>query len=113
MADRDVGSLAVIGEGGLLGILSERDYARKVILLGKSSKETRVDEVMSAPAPVITPGETVDDCLRMMTMYRLRHLLVVEGGSPVAMVSFGDLVDWIITAQGEMIEQLHNYVAGN
>jgi CBS domain-containing protein len=113
MADRDVGALAVIGEGGLEGIFSERDYARKVILLGKSSKDTRVAEVMSAPATLVTPDDTVDDCLHMMTTYRLRHLIVEEGGAPVAMVSIGDLVNWIISAQVEVIGQLQDYIAGN
>jgi CBS domain-containing protein len=113
MADRDIGALAVIGEAGLLGVFSERDYARKIILLGKSSKETSVEEVMSAPATVVTPGDTVDDCLRMMTNCRLRHLVVVEEGRPVGMVSIGDLVNWIISAQVDMIDHLHSYIAGS
>jgi CBS domain-containing protein len=113
MADRDVGALAVIGDEGLIGIFSERDYARKVILLGKSSRETRVADVMSCPATVVTPEDTVDDCLRMMTTYRLRHLIVVEGGGPVGIISIGDLVNWVISAQVEMIGQLHSYIAGN
>jgi CBS domain-containing protein len=113
MADKDVGALAVLGEEGLRGIFSERDYARKVILLGKSSKETCVADVMSCPATVVTPGDTVDDCLRMMTTYRLRHLIVVEGGRPVGIVSIGDLVNWVISAQVQMIDQLHSYIAGN
>jgi len=113
MADKDVGALAVLGEEGLIGIFSERDYARKIILLGKSSKETSVADVMSCPATIVTPGDTVDDCLRMMTTYRLRHLIVVEDGVPVGMVSIGDLVNWIISAQGEMIGHLHSYIAGN
>src|SRR4051812_19488770 len=88
MAEKDVGALAVVGEPGsteegLIGLLSERDYARKVILLGKSSKETCVADVMSSPATVVTPLDTVDDCLRMMTTCRLRHLVVVEDGRPV------------------------------
>src|ERR1700722_5084235 len=98
MADKDVGALAVLDEGGLLGVFSERDYARKIILLGKASKETCVADVMSSPATVVTPGDTVDDCLRMMTNCRLRHLIVVEDGRPVGMVSIGDLVNWIISA---------------
>jgi CBS domain-containing protein len=113
MADKDVGALAVIGEEGLCGIISERDYARKVILLGKTSRETCVADVMSSPAATVSPGDTIDDCLRTMTDYRLRHLIVVEGGRPVGIVSIGDLVNWIISAQGEMIGQLHSYIAGN
>ncbi len=113
MADKDVGALAVLDEGGLLGVFSERDYARKIILLGKASKETCVADVMSSPATVVTPGDTVDDCLRMMTNCRLRHLIVVEDGRPVGMVSIGDLVNWIISAQVDMIDHLHSYIAGN
>lgn len=113
MADRDIGALAVLGEGRLLGIFSERDYARKIILLGKSSKETCVADAMSRPATVVTPGDTVDDCLRMMTTCRLRHLIVVEDGQPVGMVSIGDLVNWIISAQVDMIDHLHSYIAGS
>jgi CBS domain-containing protein len=113
MADKDVGALAVVGEDGLCGVISERDYARKVILLGKSSRETCVADVMSSPAPTVTPGDTIDDCLRMMTDYRLRHLIVMEDGTPAGIVSIGDLVNWIILAQDEMIGQLHSYIAGN
>jgi CBS domain-containing protein len=113
MADRDVGALAVIGESGLTGVFSERDYARKIILLGKSSKETCVADVMSSPATVVTPADTVDDCMRMMTNCRLRHLIVVEDGQPVGMVSIGDLVNWIISAQVDMIDHLHSYIAGS
>jgi CBS domain-containing protein len=112
MADRDVGALAVIGEKGLAGVFSERDYARKVILLGKTSKETCVAEVMSGPATVVTLDDTVDDCMRTMTNCRLRHLIVVEQDQPVGMVSIGDLVNWIISAQVDMIDHLHNYIAG-
>src|SRR3984885_7161115 len=86
MADKDIGALAVIGPERLLGIFSERDYARKIILLGRSSKETTVGEVMSHPATTVTPEDTVEDCLRMMTTYRLRHLAVVESGRAVGMV---------------------------
>ena len=113
MADRDVGALAVLSENRLLGVFSERDYARKVILLGKASKETRVEEVMSSPAVAVTPDNTIDECLRMMTTYRLRHLVVMEDDRPVAMVSIGDLVNRIISAQVEMIDQLHNYISGS
>lgn len=113
MADRDIGALAVIGPERLLGIFSERDYARKIILLGRSSKETSVGEVMSYPANTVTPQDTVEDCLRLMTTYRLRHLVVVEQGRPVGMVSIGDLMNWIISAQEAMIGHLHTYISGN
>jgi CBS domain-containing protein len=113
MADKDIGALAVIGPDRLLGIFSERDYARKIILLGRSSKETTVGEVMSHPASTVTPDDTVADCLRMMNTYRLRHLVVVEGNRPVGMVSIGDLTNWIMAAQEDMIVHLHGYISGN
>jgi CBS domain-containing protein len=110
MADRDIGAVAVMDADRLLGIFSERDYARKIILLGRSSKDTSVGEVMSYPAPTITPEESVEHCLCVMTTYRLRHLIVIENGRPVGIVSIGDLVNWIISAQEEMIGQLHSYI---
>ena len=113
MADRDIGSLAVLGRTGLLGIFSERDYARKIILLGRSSKHTTVREVMSYPARTVVPEDTVEDCLRTMTTYRLRHLVVTQEGRPVGMVSIGDLVNWIMSAQEEMIGQLNSYIQGD
>jgi len=113
MADRDIGALAVIGPDQLLGIFSERDYARKIILLGRASKDTTVGEVMSYPATTVTPEDTVADCLRSMTTYRLRHLIVTEHGRPVGMVSIGDLMSWIMSAQEEMIGHLHSYISGS
>jgi CBS domain-containing protein len=113
MADKDIGALAVMGPERLLGIFSERDYARKLILLGRASKDTPVGEVMSFPATCVSPQDTVEDCLRMMTTYRLRHLVVVENGRPVGMVSIGDLMSWIMSAQEDMIGHLHSYISGN
>jgi CBS domain-containing protein len=113
MADRDIGALAVVGHDRLMGIFSERDYARKIILLGRSSKDTTVGEVMSYPATSVTPEDTVADCLRMMTTYRLRHLVVTENGRPVGIVSIGDLMNWIMTAQEDMIGHLHSYINGS
>ena len=113
MADKDIGALAVIGPDRLLGIFSERDYARKIILLGRSSKETTVGVVMSYPATSVTPKDTGEDCLRMMTTYRLRHLVVVDNSRPVGMVSIGDLMSWIMSAQEDMIGHLHSYISGS
>jgi CBS domain-containing protein len=113
MADRDIGALAVMGRTGLIGIFSERDYTRKIILLGRSSKDTTVHEVMSYPARAVTPEDTIEDCLRTMTVFRLRHLVVVEEGHAVGMVSIGDLVNWIMSAQEEMIGQLNSYIQGD
>jgi CBS domain-containing protein len=113
MANKDVGALAVIDQGLLVGLFSERDYARKIILHGRVSRETPVYEVMTAPALTVTPDDNVDECLRIMTRDRVRHLPVVEGGRVVGMVSIGDLVNWIISAQAETIGQLHSYIAGS
>ena len=112
MADKGVGALPVVTEGALVGMFSERDYARKVILKGKSSMDTRVREIMTSPVFTTAPEKTVDDCMRLMTRHRVRHLPVMDGGRLVGVVSIGDLVNAIISAQAATIDQLHAYIAG-
>jgi CBS domain-containing protein len=112
MAEKEVGSLLVMDQDEVVGVLSERDYARKVILQGRSSKDTAVSEVMSTPAICVSPEHTVSDCMRIMTKNRVRHLTVKQAGKVVGVVSIGDLVNWVITEQGETIRHLEAYICG-
>jgi CBS domain-containing protein len=113
MARYDIGALLVISGAQLCGVFSERDYARKVILHGKGSRETPVGDIMTAPPVVARPDQTVDDCLHLMTKFRIRHLPVVDRGAIIGVLSIGDLVNWIIHRQEEEITQLNHYIAGS
>lgn len=112
MAEHNIGALLVMSGGRLDGIFTERDYTRKVALQGKTSKETRVREILTADTLTVAMDDTVEDCMKLMTQNRLRHLPVLEGGNVVGIVSIGDLVNWIISAQSAEIEQLEQYIAG-
>jgi len=113
MANREIGALLVMDNGRLVGLLSERDYARKIILKGRSSRETKVDEIMISPPITISSECSVDQAMRIMTESRIRHLPVIRAdGSVAGIVSIGDLVKWIITSQDETIDHLQSYIAG-
>ena len=112
MADRHIGALLVMRADELVGIVSERDYARKVILKGRSSNDTPVRDIMTSPVITVNPADTVETCMRLCTDSRVRHLPVVEGAKVVGVVSIGDLVKAMISEQGAQIEQLQRYIAG-
>ncbi|NCF50157.1 CBS domain-containing protein [Gammaproteobacteria bacterium] len=113
MAEKGIGSLVVLQDETLLGILSERDYARKVIIKGRSSETTRVSEIMTEDVLTTSSGQTVNQCMNLMTEKKIRHLPVVEDGVVVGMISIGDLVEAIISDQQEEIEQLEQYISGH
>ena len=113
MAEKNIGALLVIEGKTVIGIATERDYARKVVLIGKSSRETPVREILSLPMVKAKPSNSVDECLRLMTEQRVRHLPIMDGEVIVGVVSIGDLVNWVISAQDVTIKQMENYIAGN
>lgn len=112
MADKNIGALLVMKGDKLIGVVSERDYTRKVMLRGKKSRETKVTEIMSEHLTVIPPNEPVEKCLRLMTEKRFRHLPVVEGDKVVGIISIGDLVKHVIATQSATIAHLENYISG-
>jgi CBS domain-containing protein len=112
MADKNIGALPVLENDRLIGIISERDYTRKVILKGKSSQETRVEEIMTQDLVTADPTDTVVDCMRVMTEERVRHLPVIKGAKILGILSIGDLVKFLISAQAETIDNLEQYLTG-
>jgi CBS domain-containing protein len=112
MAEKNIGSLLVLSGDQLVGVFTERDYTRKVALQGKTSKDTRVREVISREVVTVTPQHSIEDCMKLMTEKRVRHLPILEGGKVVGLVSIGDLVNWIISAQNAAIAQMEQYIAG-
>jgi CBS domain-containing protein len=113
MADKNIGSLLVLSGGKLAGLFTERDYTRKIALHGKSSKDTRVGDIIPAEVITVTPDDSVEECMRQMTNYRVRHLPVVEGTNVIGIISIGDLVNWIISTQNAHIEQMEQYITGS
>ena len=112
MSEKNVGALLVTERDKLVGIISERDYTRKVALKGRSSKELKVREILSEHLLSVTPQHTIEECMRLMTEHRVRHLPVLDGQKITGVVSIGDLVNWIISAQSTTIRQLETYISG-
>jgi CBS domain-containing protein len=112
MAEKNIGAVLVVEGGAIVGVLTERDYARKVVLMARSSRETPVREIMTAPVMYVSPERTSEECMALMTENRFRHLPVLDKGRLVGLVSIGDLVKDVISEQKFIIEQLEHYIAG-
>jgi CBS domain-containing protein len=112
MTDKNIGALLVTENNKLVGIISERDYTRKVVVKGKASKSTAVKEILSSHVIHVSPSHTVEECMRLMTDHHFRHLPVLDGDKIVGIISIGDLVNWIISAQHTTISQLQTYITG-
>jgi CBS domain-containing protein len=112
MGQKNIGALVAIENGTVIGILSERDYSRKVVLQGRTSRDTTVGEILSRPAITVDSKDGIEKCMKLMTEHRIRHLPVVDGGLLVGLVSMGDLVSWVMQSQHHTIQQLHGYISG-
>jgi CBS domain-containing protein len=112
LSEKNIGAVLVMDGGKLVGLLSERDYTRKVMLRGKRSRETTVAEIMSTDLKTVQPRDAVEDCLRLMTDKRVRHLPVLDGDKVIGVISIGDLVKWVISCQSAAIAHLESYIQG-
>jgi CBS domain-containing protein len=113
MGEKNIGALVAIEHGEVVGVLSERDYSRKVVLQGRTSRDTRVGEILSRPAISVCSRDGIEKCMQLMTGNRIRHLPVVDEGRLVGLVSIGDLVNWVMQSQRHTIQQLHGYISGD
>lgn len=112
MGEKNIGALVVLDHGAVVGVLSERDYSRKVVLQGRTSRDTKVREILSRPAITVQSGDGIEKCMQLMTVHRIRHLPVVDDGRLVGLISMGDLVRWVMQSQHHTIQQLHGYISG-
>lgn len=113
MGEKNIGALVAMEGGEVVGILSERDYSRKVVLQGRTSRDTKVREIISRPAVTVCSKDGIEKCMLLMTSNRIRHLPVVDDGRLAGVISMGDLVNWVMQTQSQTIAQLHGYISGD
>ncbi len=113
MGEKNIGALVAVNGDEVIGVLSERDYSRKVVLQGRTSRDTKVGEILSSPAITVGSSDGIEKCMQLMTDKRIRHLPVVDDGRLVGLISMGDLVKWVMSSQRHTIEQLHGYISGD